>query len=72
VPGLKNAILAAATSSINGSTWLSATGKATMISEVKSHLDDIVNRTFPAGPDMPYRGSPMWGAGSSMGWMHGM
>ena len=59
VSGLKDAILAAMTSWINASTRLSAAQKAAMISEVKSHLDEIVNRTHPDGAGMHWMRSPM-------------
>jgi hypothetical protein len=62
VAGLKNAILTAGTSEIDASTWLTAAQKATLVSDLKSHLDDIVNGTFPAGPLWPGAGGP------GMGW----
>ncbi len=58
VSGLKDAILAAMTSQINASTRLSAAQKTAMISEVKSHLDTIVNTTHPYGTGMHQMGSP--------------
>jgi hypothetical protein len=67
VSGLKNAILAAGTSQINASTTLSAAQKANLISELKNHLDAIVNATHPAGPGMHGMGRPEGGAG----WMTG-
>jgi len=70
VSGLKNAILAAATSQINASTTLSATRKANLISELKSHLDAIVNGAYPGGPGGPgMRGMGFPGRGA--GWMPG-
>jgi hypothetical protein len=42
VSGLKDAMLAAITSQINASSKLSAGQKAAAISDVKSHLDEIV------------------------------
>jgi hypothetical protein len=77
VSGLENAILAAMTSWINSSTTLSATQKAAMISQVKSHLDAIVNDTFPSGPGMRPASSPgwrmpAWDGNSPMGGMRGM
>lgn len=66
VSGLKNAILTAATSQINASTRLSAAQKAERISELKSHLDTIVNATHPDGLDMHGMGGPGRG-----GWMMG-
>ena len=72
VSGLKNAILAAMTSRTNASTRLSAAAKAAMISELKSHLDEMVNATHPSGMGMHRMGSPMRQAGSPMGVMHGM
>ncbi len=72
VSGLENAILAAMTNSINASTRLSAAQKAAMISEMKSHLDAMVNGTYHDGPGMHQMDSPMWDGGSPMGGMHGM
>jgi hypothetical protein len=72
VSGLKNAILAAATSSVNASTWLSAAGKAAVIAEVKSHLDVIVNATFPGGPGFRPMGGRPWGPGWPAGPMGGL
>ena len=77
VSGLENAILAAMTSWINSSTTLSATQKAAMISQLKSHLDAMVNGAFPGGPGMPHGGSftgrmPTWDNDPPMGGMHGM
>ena len=73
VSGLKNAILAAATSQISASTTLSATRKANLISELKSHLDAIVNMTYPGGPGAlggpGMRGMGFPGRGAS--WMPG-
>lgn len=60
VAGLKDAILAAMTSRINASTGLSAAQKAERISEIKSHLDAIVNGTHPVGPGGQRMHSPMW------------
>jgi hypothetical protein len=67
VSGLKTAILAAATSQVNASTRLSAAQKADMISELKSHLDAIVNATHPAG----FGPHGMGGPGRGAGWMPG-
>jgi hypothetical protein len=72
VSGLEGAILAAMTSWINSSTSLSATQKAAMISQLKSHLDSMVNDAFPHGPGMRPAGSPAWDGNSPMGGMHGM
>lgn len=62
VPGLKTMILADITSRINASSKLSAAQKATMISEVKSHLDAIVNMTCRSGMGTHRMGQPMPGA----------
>lgn len=72
VSGLENAILTAMTSWINSSTTLSATQKAAMISQLKSHLGTMVNDTFPGGPGMHRGDSPDWDHGSPMGGMNGM
>ncbi len=68
VSGLQNAILAAGTSQINASTTLSAAQKAALISELKSHLDAIVNATHPAGLGMGARGGTGWPV-RGPGWM---
>lgn len=73
VSGLKNAMLAAMTSRINASTRLSASQKAAMISEFKSHLDDMMTMTHPSGMGPHRMDSPMMqDAGMPMGGMHGM
>jgi hypothetical protein len=67
VCGLKDAILAATTSGINANTALTAQQKAAMISDVKDHLDTIINMDMPhspgtgMGPHMTGTGSPMGG-----------
>ncbi|HEY5352478.1 MAG TPA: hypothetical protein VIK57_08485 [Streptosporangiaceae bacterium] len=70
VSGLKDAILAAMTSRINANTALTAQQKAAMISEVKDHLDTVINMDM----DMPHSpgtgmGLHMTGTDSPMGWM---
>ncbi len=72
VAGLKDAILAAMTSRINASTGLSTAQKAEQISEVKSHLDAMVNGTYPVGAGGHWMHAPMRDAGSPAGWMYGM
>jgi hypothetical protein len=49
VSGLKSTVLGATTSWINASSRLSASQKAAAISQVKSHLDAIVNTTCRPG-----------------------
>ena len=49
VSGLKNAILAAMTSRINANPALTAQEKAAMISQVKSHLDTMINMEMDMG-----------------------
>jgi hypothetical protein len=71
VSGLEDAILTAMTSWINSSTTLNATQRAAMISQMKSHLDTMVN-TFAGRMGMHPAGSPAWDGGSPMGGMHGM
>ena len=71
VAGLKNAILTAGTSEIDASTWLTAAQKATLVSDLKSHLDDIVNGTFPAGPRWLGGGGPGPGWPGRGGWPGG-
>jgi hypothetical protein len=72
VSGLKNAVLAAMTSRINANTALTAQQKAAMISQVKSHLDTMININMDMdhlpGMDMGM-GSHMTGTGSPMGGM---
>ncbi len=60
--GLKDAILAAMTSRINADTALTAQQKATMIGQVKSHLDTMINT------DMDMDHLPGAGMGAGMGW----
>jgi hypothetical protein len=72
VSGLKDAILAAMTSRINASTGLSTAQKAETISEVRSHLDAIVNGTYPSGTGPGWTHSPMRDAGSPAGWRYGV
>lgn len=71
VTGLKDAVLADMTSRINASAGLSTAQKADMISQVKSHLDAIVNRTYHIGAGMHWRHSPMRDTGAPAGWMYG-
>jgi hypothetical protein len=52
VSGLKGAILGAATRWVNASSKLSASQKTDVISEVKSHLDVIVNMRCRPGTGM--------------------
>jgi hypothetical protein len=56
VSGLKSAMLAAITSWINASSILSASQKAAAISEVKSHLDAMVNMTCRSGMGVHHMG----------------
>jgi hypothetical protein len=70
VSGLKDAILAAMTSRIKADTLLTGQQKAAMISQVKRHLDTMINMDM----DMDYvpgmgMGSHMTGTGSPMGSM---
>ena len=58
--GLKDAILATMTSRINANTALTAQQKAAMISQVKSHLDTMINMDMDDMPGM--------GMGTGMGW----
>jgi hypothetical protein len=72
VSGLKDAILAAMTSRINAGTVLTAQQKAAMISQVKSHLDTMINMDMDQMPGTgmgPGMGSHMTGTGSPMGGM---
>lgn len=72
VSGLKDAILAAMTSRINANTALTGQQKAAMISQVKSHLDTMINTDMDIDhlPGMGMgMGSHMTGTGSPMGGM---
>jgi len=70
VSGLKDAILAAMTSRINADTALTAQQKAAVISQVKSHLDTMVNMDMDHLPGTGAgMGSRMTGTGSPMGGM---
>ena len=66
--GLKDAILAAMTSRINADTALTAQQKAAMISQVKGHLDTMINRDMDHVPG-PGMGWHMTATGSPMGGM---
>jgi len=69
VSGLKNAIIAAATSRINATAGLSAAQKAELISEMKSHVNSLVNATLPSGLGMRGMGGPAGGPAPMMGGM---
>jgi len=74
VSGLKDAILAAMTSRINANTALTAQQKAAMTSQVKSHLDTMINTDmdmdhWPGAAMSAGMGSHMTGTGSPMGGM---
>ena len=74
VSGLKDAILTAMTRRINADTALAAQQRATMINQVRTHLDTMINMDMDqmpgtgtgAGAGM---GSHMSGTGSPMGGM---
>ena len=57
VSGLKDAILAAMTSRINADTALTAQQKAAMISQVKSHLDTMINMDMDQCPARAWAGT---------------
>jgi hypothetical protein len=59
VSGLKSTILADVTSRVNASSKLSPAQKSKVISEVKSHLDAIVNTTCRSGMGAHKMGYPM-------------
>lgn len=70
--GLKNAILAAMTSRINADTALTPQQRTAMISQVKSHLDTMINMDMDQMPGTEMgagMGSHMTGTGSPMGGM---
>ena len=74
VSGLKDAILAAMTSRINANTALTAQQRTAMISQVKSHLDTMINTDMdmdhlPGAGMGTGMGSHMTGTGSPMGGM---
>jgi hypothetical protein len=56
VSGLKSTILGAITSWINASSKLSASQKAAILSEVRDHVDAIVNMTCRSGKGMHQMG----------------
>jgi hypothetical protein len=68
VSGLKDAILAAMTSRVNANTALTAQQKAAMLSQVKSHLDTMINMDMDHQPG-PGMGGHMTETGSPMGGM---
>ena len=68
VSGLKDAILAAMTSRINADTALTAQQRAAMISQMKSHLDTMINIDMDHGPGADM-GSHMTRTGSPTGGM---
>ena len=77
VAGLKDTILTAVTKQINSATWINAAQKSALITDVKSHLGDIVNATCtsggspsasPSGPSSSWSGgSPSGSASASVG-----
>lgn len=69
VSGLKNAIIAAATGRINATAGLSAAQKAELISELKSHVNWLVNSTPPSGLGMRGMGGPASDPAPMMGGM---
>ena len=64
VSGLKDAILAAVTSRVNADTALTAQQKAAVISQVKSHLDTMINTDMGMGMGTGVGRGP----GSGPGW----
>ena len=72
VSGLKDAILTAMTSRINADTALAAQQRATMINQVRTHLDTMINMDMDQMPGTGTgagMGSHMTGTGSPMGGM---
>ncbi len=63
VSGLKNALVTAITARVNAASGLTAAQKTKLISELKSHVDGLVNSTIPAGFGM----RPMMGSTAMMG-----
>ena len=61
VSGLKDAILAAMTSRINANSALTAAQQTAIITQMKSHLDTMVNMTYPSGAGTGPMGAPMRG-----------
>ncbi|HEX3961736.1 MAG TPA: hypothetical protein VHZ03_34760 [Trebonia sp.] len=65
VSGLKATILTSVTTRVNSANWLNASQKAALLTDVKSHLGDIVNATCTKGAPS---GSPSsWSSGSPSG-----
>ncbi len=65
VSGLEDAIVASVTSSLDANTTYTAAQKAAILAQVKSHLDAIVNTTYPYGMGIGVTGRI--GAGRMMG-----
>jgi hypothetical protein len=70
VSGLKDTILTAVTTQINAAKWINAAQKSALITDVKSHLGDIVNATCTSGGSpsgSPSGSSSSWSGGSPSG-----
>jgi hypothetical protein len=71
VAGLQEAIVAAATKKLDAAVAagnLTAAQEAAMLADLKTHLDDIVNRTGPPrGPGGPGHHGPGFGAAGASG-----
>jgi hypothetical protein len=65
VTGLEDAIVASVTTGLDASTTYTATQKAAILAQVKSHLDAIVTATYPFGMGIGVTGH--MGAGGMMG-----
>ena len=67
--GLKDTILGAVTKQINAATWINASQKAALITDVKGHLGDIVNATCTSAgsPSGAPSGSSSWSSGTPGG-----
>ncbi len=61
VSGLEDAIVAAITKNLNADSALSADQKAAILTQVKSHLDTMVNTTHLTGPGFGPIGAGMSG-----------
>jgi hypothetical protein len=67
VSGLENALVAAITTRINAASGLTAAQKTKLISELKSHVDGLVNSTLPSAFGLrPPMGPAMTGGGPAI------
>lgn len=63
VSGLEDAMIAAVTADLNANSSLTAEQRATMLAQVKAHVEDMVNDTHAAGSGFGWMGGGMGGMG---------